>query len=504
MERFCPRDRTNSQSRQSGGITMSFFVKLRFLIGRRKRESELQEELQFHLDEEAEERRSQGRSREQAEVEARRSLGNLALLKEETRAAWSWRLLEQFVQDIRYAGRSMLGNKTFTALAVLSLALGIGANTAMFSFMDAILVRSLPVPHPEELVTFSWHTQKPQTRGMNRHDDSFMDPDGGGFTGGFFAYPAFELLQKDNQLFSSVFGYQGAGSLNLSVKGQADTANGEYVSGNYFDGLGVAPAAGRLLTPDDDQAGAPAVAVISYRCSSQHFTRAEDAAGRSILINNIPFTVAGVAPPEFFGADPQEAPDVYLPLHSNLLIEAANRGLPPGPMYIDADFDWIDIMGRLRPGITAAQAQTVLAVRYAEWQHSVADRRHRGETANLLLRDGRGGLDSLRRNYSKPLFVLFGLVALILAIACANIANLLLSRATARRREMAVRLSIGAGRWRVIRQLLTESVLLASIGGGAGVLIAYWSLPVLRAMLVSGSSFTVRAGLNPDVLAATA
>src|SRR5581483_9097552 len=158
--------------------------------------------------------------------------------------------LEQFLQDVRYAVRTIFTNKTFMALAVLSLALGIGANTAMFSFMDAILLRSLPVPHPEALVTLSWHTQKPQSRGMNRHDDSFLDPDGGGFTGGFFAYPAFELLQKNESLFSSVFGYQGAGSLNVSARGQADIANGEYVSGEYFNGLAVAPAAGRLLQTD--------------------------------------------------------------------------------------------------------------------------------------------------------------------------------------------------------------------------------------------------------------
>jgi predicted permease len=411
---------------------------------------------------------------------------------------------EQLLQDIRYAVRSMFANKTFTALAMLSLALGIGANTAMFSFMDAILLRSLPVQHPESLVTLSWHTQKPQSRGMNRHDDSFVDPDGGGFTGGFFAYPAFDLLQNNASMFSSVFGYQGAGSLNLIVKGQADIANGEYVSGEYFNGLGVAPAAGRLLAAPDDRAGAPAVAVLSYNWSAKHFVNADDAAGQSILINNVPFTVAGVAPPEFFGADPQASPDVYVPLHSNLLIESANKNLPPAPLYIDPDFDWIDIMARLRPGVSVAQAQAAVATQYTEWQRSVAGKRNRAEIANLILRDGRSGLDSLRRNYSKPLYILLGLVSLILVIACANIANLLLARAAARKREMAVRLSIGAGRFRVIRQLLTESVLLAGLSGILGLAFAHWGIRFLTLLLSDGNEdFTLHAHLNWTVLAAS-
>jgi predicted permease len=413
-------------------------------------------------------------------------------------------VFEQLFQDLRYAVRSMFANKTFTALALLSLALGIGANTAMFSFMDAILLRSLPVQNPEALVTLSWHTQKPQSRGMNRHDDSFVDPDGGGFTGGFFAYPAFELLQKNEALFSSVFGYQGAGNLNLIIRGHADVANGEYVSGEYFNGLGVAPAAGRLFAATDDRAGAPAVAVLSYNWSAKHFAAPDEAAGQSILINNVPFTIAGVAPPEFFGADPQVVPDVFVPLHSNLLIEAANTNLPPAPLYLDPDFDWIDIMARLRPGVTAAQAQVALTTQYGEWQRSVAGKRNRAEIANLILRDGRSGLDSLRRNYSKPLYILLGLVSLILVIACANIANLLLARATARKREMAVRLSIGAGRSRVVRQLLTESVLLAGLSGVLGLAFAYWGIRFLTLLLSDGSEdFTLHAHLNWTVLAAS-
>jgi macrolide transport system ATP-binding/permease protein len=188
---------------------------------------------------------------------ARRDLGSLSIVREDTRAAWTWTLLEQLAQDLRYGARMLAANKTFSVMAILSLALGIGANTAIFSFMDAMLMRSLPVPDPESLVTLAWHTNNREMHGSNRHDDSYTDPNGG-FVGGIFAYQAFELLRRDTSVFSTVFGYQGAGDLHVDVKGQALIATGEYVSGDYFSGLGLSAASGRLIGPDDDRAGAPA------------------------------------------------------------------------------------------------------------------------------------------------------------------------------------------------------------------------------------------------------
>jgi predicted permease len=293
--------------------------------------------------------------------------------------------------------------------------------------------------------------------------------------------------------------------LNVTVRGQAEITGGEYVSGDYFRGLALAPAAGRLIAGDDDRTGAPAVLVLGYGFAQRRFGDAAGAVGQVVLINNVPFTAIGVAPPEFFGVDPSKAPDLYLPLHADLLLDPERD---PGPVnrYLDEHYYWIEMMGRLRPGVSVAQAQAALASRFGSWVAGTAsNERERTNPPKFLLQESAAGLDNLRRTYSQPLYILLAMVGLLLALTCANIANLLLARATARRREMAVRLSMGAGRWRVVRQMLTESVLLALPGGGAGILCAFWSIRFLNTVLASGSDpFPVRPELNAGVLAAAA
>ncbi len=482
--------------------------RLRYWIESARRSASLREEMELHLAEKAAELQADGMTAERARDEARRRFGNLGLKHEESREVWMTRFLPELGQDVRYGFRTIAGNKAFSALAVLSLALGIGANTTIYSLMESILLRSLPVADPLSLVVLNWHSRPPRDGSkepvhvMHAVQGMAWPGDKGAMVSGMFPYGAFETLREENPVFSTLFGYFNGQNRNLAVGGQAMSASTEYVTGEYFRGLVVSPAAGRLIDSDDERPGAAPVAVISFATSQQRFGGPSSAIGQPVLVDNVPFTVIGVAPPEFFGVDPAAAPDLYLPLHTNLLVDSARAAR----MYPDGNFYWIEMMGRLRPGVSMAQAQVALAPRFHQWVAATATTDgERAKLPALMLNPGAAGLGSLRRQYSKPLYVLLAMVGLILAIACANIANLLLARAAARRREMAVRLSLGAGRFRVVRQLLTESVMLASLGGAFGFLFAIWGVRSLTVLLSTGQrNFTLHAELNWNVLGVTA
>jgi macrolide transport system ATP-binding/permease protein len=478
---------------------------------RSKRDEELARELDSHLAHEIDDNLARGMNAEEARRQAYLKLGNPLRIRdtvwETNRIAW----LEDTWRDFRYAARTLAKTPGFTIIAALVMALGIGANTAIYSFLDSLLLRSLPVSDPASLVVLNWHAKASllgdsvmQGMSGNTYDDS-----GQGSTGGIFPYPAFELFQKNDAVFSDVFAYchtREVRNMNVAINGQAEIASGELVSGNYFQGLAVQPAAGRLIIPDDDRTGAAAVAVVSRAFSEKYFGRAGSAAGQSVLINNLSFVVVGVTPAEFFGVDPATVPDIYIPMHTNLLLGAGDTFAFRPADYLDNNYYWVEVMARLRPGVSLVQAQAALAPRFQQWVATTAGNdAQRANLPALALETGATGLDTLRRKFSKPLYVLMTLVALILAIACSNVANLLLARAATRKREIALRMSVGAGRLRVIRQLLTESILLASLGGALGVLIAVWGIRLLTLLLAgSPGNATVHAHLNWHVLGVAA
>jgi macrolide transport system ATP-binding/permease protein len=463
-----------------------------FLLHRAEFERDLDEEMSHHL-------ALIGEDKGDA---ARRQFGNITHLKEESRAMWTSTFWEQLSQDVRYGFRTMAANPLFTAMAALSLALGIGANTAIYSFMDAILLRSLPVQHPEQLVVLQWRSKDRPTVIHGHNGIRYRDETG--MTSPNFPFAALQYLRSNQEGLSTVFGYALAPELNLVADNQAEIGDGELVSGGFYGGLEIAPAAGRLIVDEDDRAGAPPVAVISYRYWQGRFGGSPAAIGRSLLINNVPFTIVGVSAPGFFGVSPDWDPKVYVPLHSAALL-AANPSEEENRRFFDPNNYWLEMMGRLRPGGSADQVQAGLSRQFHQFVYSTASTaQEKADLPVLWLQKGAGGLDSLRRRYSKPLYVLMAMVGLILMIACANIANLLLARSKARRREIALRLSLGAGRMRVARQLLTESTLLSLTGGTLGVLVAFWGIRSITWLLANGrDNFTLHANLNWGVLGFT-
>ncbi|MGH9594365.1 MAG: ABC transporter permease, partial [Bryobacteraceae bacterium] len=317
-----------------------------------------------------------------------------------------------------------------------------------------------------------------------------------------YAYPFYQLLRAKQDSLSALFAYGSIWGLNIVAREQADISEGELVSGSFFRDLGVVPAAGRLIVDEDDRAGALPVAVLSYKYWQKRYLSDPAAVGQSIRINHIPVTIAGVTAPGFFGVNPAADPAVYLPLRSAPVF-APKPADDEQRRFIDRNSYWVEMMGRLRPGVSLEQAQVELAGRFHQYVEStISSPKEKVDLPTLWLEPGAGGLDSLRRQYSEPLYILMAMVGLILAIACANIANLLLARATSRRREMAIRLSLGAGRGRVIGQLLTESIMLSLAGAILGLLVALWGIRSITWLLADGTEdFTLHASLSWPVLA---
>ncbi len=443
-------------------------------------------ELEAYLEIETEENLARGMSPEQARQAARRKLGNSTLIREEIYRMNSIRFFETVWQDVRYGVRTLARSRVFTFVVIASLALGIGANTAIFSLIDAALLKMLPVRNPEQLVEFK-----------------ASNPAFGAYNA--FAYPAFKEFRDRNRVFSGVLAfYPLFMDIDIEVNGQGGVAKGQVVSGDYFSTLGVNAILGRTIEPGDEKSANP-VAVISYSYWRKRFALDPAVVGKHVVINNSPFTIIGVTPPEFFGLQPGKPIDVSTPLTT---IAQLSPGFAAAGTRDDLlttpSQSWLSVMGRLKPSVTKQKALANLqpvfrqAIREAVAGPNAPVFRRRFYLASTFRLDSGGqGLAALREKYSKPLWILMAITGLLLLVTCANVANLMLARADARQNEIAVRLTVGASRLRLMRQFLTESVLLALCGGALGLIAAFWACRSLL-VLMSQAGAPLSLSVQPD------
>jgi len=442
-------------------VFSDLFFRLRSLFRRETVESEAEAELRFHFDQQVEKYIKSGLTRDEALRRARLEFGGHEQLKEEIRDARGVNLIETLFQDIRYGLRILGRTPVISCVAVLSLALGIGANTAIFSLIDTVMLRLLPVQKPDELV---------QLLRANFSATGESTPS--------FTNPLWEQVRDNQDVFSGAFAW-GESRFDLSQGGAVHYAAGIFASGSYFNTLGVRPAAGRLISQSDDTRGCPAVAVLSYGFWRNHFGGTQEAVGSTLSLNNHPFQVIGVSSPGFYGVEVGNKFDVAVPICTADVFDGKDSRLDHRSWW------WLSVMGRVKPGFSQDRLKARLGVLSPaifsgalpkDWDDKG---KARFLKLTLIASPAGTGISYLRRQFEQPLHILMAVVGLVLLIACANIASLMLARATARHRELAVRKALGASRVRLIRQLLTECILLSTVGALLGFLFANWGTTLL-------------------------
>jgi len=452
-------------------ILRRFLVRMRNLVVRQSHADRFREEMQEHLIQQTEENMRSGMPPDEARRHAALKFGVAETIREQYHAETSLPLIESTLQDLRYAVRILRKSPGFTAIAVGSLALGIGANTAIFTAAQHMLLDRLNVPHPDQLRMFYW--TQPKEGIVSSMWGSWDDMPDGGEISTSFSYPVYQQMRQANRSMAEVFAFKPYGRMTVTISGNAEAAETEMVSGNYYAGLGVRPQLGRgIQESDDGEVGSGPVVTISDRMWTNRFGRSPDAIGKTVLVNAQPMTVVGINPPGFTGANSaQGTPDVFLPFSMQPIVAPDGSDTPS--LLTNKSLWWVLMMGRIKPGVSSETSQASLNVALNAAVRATMDVKKDNQLPRLVLRDGSRGQNPSIEGFAKPLVVLMALAGLVLLLACANLANLLLARAGVRQREMSVRLAMGAGQGRILRQMMTESLLLSFLGGASGLLLAW-------------------------------